>query len=345
MATPEPPGSSIGLLRALPEGWELLGRCRIGAAGPASYPTGCYALAHPATGVALVDVAPDATPNAESRLRRALSAANFWPAFPGYLPVWHGRIELAAWRALPGIMAEGFSELPPLTVPGRAAWIAAARAALATDGGWDVPGTAAQAEPAFEEDGGEEPLPPPRLQRRGPMLALGFLATFALGLAAGAALFSESRPVTVAAAPAAVPSMVSAAPVAATLAEPPAPVQAVARPEPVPMPVPVVALAPAAVPLPASPMPPEPEAAPPAQADPVVPEPAATLPPPANDPVETVAVSLPLPPVAPKAPPKAAAPAPRFDRACTQALYRFQQGERLTPQEAAFVRDGCSTRR
>src|SRR3954469_17032614 len=132
--------AASGLLGALPEGWAMLGRCRTGTAGPVGYPTGCWALAHPTTGVALVDVAPDATPNAEARLRRALGASNVGPACPGYLPVWHGRIELAAWRSLPGIMAEGFAELPPLTVPGKGAWIAAAKAALGEDGAWDVPG-------------------------------------------------------------------------------------------------------------------------------------------------------------------------------------------------------------
>ncbi|RYJ01357.1 MAG: hypothetical protein EON47_11050, partial [Acetobacteraceae bacterium] len=66
---PIPDGTPGMLLSALPDGWRLIGRCRFG------------------TGLALVDVAPDATPNAEARLRRALSAANFWQAFPGTLPV------------------------------------------------------------------------------------------------------------------------------------------------------------------------------------------------------------------------------------------------------------------
>src|SRR3954471_24044308 len=148
-AWPEPTAddatsSSSGLLGALPEGWVMLGRCRTGTAGPASYPTGCWALAHPTTCVALADVAPDAAPNAEARLRRALGSANFWPAFPGYLPVWHGRIELSAWRSLPGIMAEGFAELQALPVPGKGARIAAARAALAEDPAWEVPGAASR---------------------------------------------------------------------------------------------------------------------------------------------------------------------------------------------------------
>src|SRR4051812_44442453 len=187
-AWPEPmaddaTSSSSGLLGALPEGWVMLGRCRTGTAGPASYPTGCWALAHPTTGVALVDVAPDATPNAEARLRRALGAANFWPAFPGYLPVWHGRIELAAWRSLPGIMAEGFAELPPLTVPGKGAWIAAARGALADDPAWDVPGAAPRGPRPMpmaglpEEDEDMEPQPMRRPWRGRTGLVLGFMAT------------------------------------------------------------------------------------------------------------------------------------------------------------------------
>src|SRR5690349_13027029 len=109
----------------------MIGRCRSGTAGPANYPTGCFALAHPATGVALIDIAPDATPNAEARLRRTLAAAHFADDYPGVLPVWHGRMDLSEWRSLPAIVEDGFAELPPITVAARDEWVAAARSALA----------------------------------------------------------------------------------------------------------------------------------------------------------------------------------------------------------------------
>jgi hypothetical protein len=63
--------------------------------------------------------------------------------------------------------------------------------------------------------------------------------------------------------------------------------------------------------------------------------------------------ALPLaPPRAPAAPPVRVsaqqAPSrsgPSIDRACSQALFRFQQGERLTAAEQNFIRTGCSTSR
>jgi hypothetical protein len=330
------------LLGALPEGWAMLGRCRTGTAGPVGYPTGCWALAHPTTGVALVDVAPDATPNAEARLRRALGAANFWPAFPGYLPVWHGRIELAAWRSLPGIMAEGFSELPPLTVPGKGAWIAAARAALAEDGAWDVPGATARGPRAMPVaamiDDEDEDLPAAaRRPRRGRMgLVLGFAATFVIGLASGVMLLSDEAPTP-------------AAPPPISLAALPIPMATPAREVAVPAPAPVatkevepVAAAPLAVVQPVA----EPVAEPPRP----VPVAAAAAPSFGGDdtgePMEVVSASLPLPPTAPKAPVQKVARAPdRIDRACTRAAFRFQQGLPLSAAEQAHVRNGCATRR
>jgi hypothetical protein len=42
---------------------------------------------------------------------------------------------------------------------------------------------------------------------------------------------------------------------------------------------------------------------------------------------------------------QSARPAPVIDRACSQALFKFQQGERLTAAEQNFIRSGCSTGR
>jgi hypothetical protein len=66
----------------------------------------------------------------------------------------------------------------------------------------------------------------------------------------------------------------------------------------------------------------------------------------AGEPLQMASSSLPLPPLAPKAPvQKVAKPPDRIDRACTQAVFRFQQGLALTPAEQAHVRNGCATRR
>ncbi|MEN0076527.1 MAG: hypothetical protein AAGC69_19230, partial [Paracraurococcus sp.] len=196
------PTDDAGLLGALPEGWVMLGRCRAGMA-KSTFPTGCWALAHPTSGIALLDISPNVTPSAEARLRQALGAAYFWPAFPGYLPVWHGRVEATAWRSLPGIMAQGFAELPPLTVPGKGAWIAAARAALADDPAWMVPGAAshgrrpkAMIEPPYDLD---DPPPARSAAWRGRLgMGLALLGTFTIGVVSGVIILSGAEPATAA---------------------------------------------------------------------------------------------------------------------------------------------------
>ena len=66
----------------------------------------------------------------------------------------------------------------------------------------------------------------------------------------------------------------------------------------------------------------------------------------AAEPVEVASASLPLPPIVPKAPVQKVARVPdRIDRACTQAVFRFQQGLPLSAAEQAHVRNGCATRR
>ncbi|MFC7542704.1 hypothetical protein ACFQU2_28990 [Siccirubricoccus deserti] len=185
------------LLAAMPPGWRVLGRCRYGTAGPAVHATGCHALAHPAFGIALIDVAPDATPNAESRLRRALNAVRFWEEFPGNLPVWHGRVEGGALRELDGLVRDAFADMSPLTVPGKSAWVAAAAAALAEDAAWQVPGRPLR--PALAPLMIEHETAAPRHAWRSPRLAAtaGFALTFILGLGAGALLLGDESPAPV----------------------------------------------------------------------------------------------------------------------------------------------------
>jgi hypothetical protein len=401
---------------ALPPGWAVIGRCRFGTGVPGPDATGCYALAHPDVGVALMDIAPDATPNAEARLRRALTAVDFWPDYPGTLPVVHDRVDGTALRSLPWVLERGFAAQPGLTISGGTAWIEGVQRAMAADPAWELPGQPkAQADdppaPVDEAEGGDEALPPPprsrpvRPRRWGRLaaLSLAFAATFAVGLVAGFVLLDTPAPVapqpvvaTVAtpAQPAPAPTAPSSAAVPADTAPRPAETaasvvttpaattpSAAGTPAPAPgatvvaAPVPGPAAAPAspaATPAPVS----QPPALPSADATPPLapaelaaapngiggsgggngaPSPATS-----NPPMETqVSLAAPVEPALPVAPPpapapppirvssaqQAARPAPVIDRACSQALFRFQQGERLTAAEQNFVRTGCSTGR
>jgi hypothetical protein len=362
------------LLTAMPPGWRVLGRCRYGTAGPAVHATGCHALAHPAFGIALIDVAPDATPNAESRLRRALGAVRFWEGFPGNLPVWHGRVEGGALRELDGMVRDAFADMPPLTVPGKSAWVAAAAAGLAEDAAWQVPGRplAPAATPLMIE---HEPSAPLR-SRRNRRLAVGgaFALTFLVGLGAGVLMLDQDAPAPapvraveastqtgqeVAAVPAtrAPPAEAPAAPAPPPmLAARPAPQQEaqplLAAPAALAPATPAMAVAPPAEAMPAeappAPLPVATEAAaePPPVPLPAEPMPAvAEVPPPQSEPL-VLEAALPTPPPPPPRP--AARPARQaqtIDRACRDAVFRFQQGATLSAAEQMHVRNGCATRR
>ena len=300
----------------LREEWRSLGRCRSGTAGPSAQATGCHVLAHPAIGVALVDIVPGAPPNAEARLRRALQTTGFRAGFPGVLPIWHGRISSGELPRLAPLLRQGFAALPPLSLPGGAEWVDGLWHALAQDPSWEASdgtpriGTAL----VLMEEAPPPVPPPPPDRRRGPLLFLGFVASFWLGLAAGLVLISrtELQGRTPSASPPSAPSATAATvkPVATALAQP---VPTAAPP-----------------PLPAGSVPP--------------PEPASAQPGPAA--AEAVPPA-PAPPVS-RAVPRAAAPAPprpAIDRACSQALFRFQQGAALTMAEQVHLREGCATRR
>ena len=339
-----PSGTDRLMLAALPPGWQSLGRCRFGTGGSIGFACGCHALAHPATGLALVDVAPDVTPNAEARVRRALSAADFWPAFPGSLPVWHGRIEPGQMRSLSAILEDGFGALPPLTVPGKTAWVDAARDAIAEDPAWEVPGRSMRTVvPLVSAVEPERDLPPSPRRLGRLLMGLGVVLLFSLGLAGFVTVVTD------------VPAPRSVAPIQpvaeAAPAAPVMPSQALARTQ-APAPVqeeapPVQALASAAPrsqPAP-PPLPPIEQVTLPV----VEPIPVAAPPPPPEPPAATVTRgTLALPPPAPGPPPpirKVSAPAPRIDPGCSRALFRYQQGLALNAAETAHVRNGCATRR
>jgi hypothetical protein len=352
------------LLTALPPGWRVLGRCRYGTAGPAVHATGCHALAHPAFGIALIDVAPDATPNAESRLRRALGAVRFWEGFPGNLPVWHGRVEGGALRELDGMVRDAFADMPPLTVPGKSAWVAAAAAALAEDPAWQVPGRPLQ--PAVAPLMIEHEAPSPLRRRRGLRLAVVacFAVTFILGLGAGVLLLGDDPP-----APdpgRAIEASALAGREAPVLAATRAtPAEAQTPPDQPPQPAPpqeaqhLLAAPAAALPLAVtSPAEAVPAEAPPAPlplvaetaAEPPLvplaeesPPPTAAAPPPEQPVFEA---ALPMPPPSPPRPATRPARRPEaIDRACRDAVFRFQQGATLSAAEQMHIRNGCATRR
>lgn len=311
------------MLAALPPGWSMLGRCRFGTAGPVGEASGCHALAHPGTGIVLVDIAPDVTPNAEARLRRALSAADFWSAFPGAMPLWHGRIELGEVRLLPAILTEGFSTLPPLTVPGKAAWVAAVQDALAEDPAWEVPGRSPRILPPPVIDDEEEDAAPPPRRRGRVMRALAVAGIGGLALAGSMLLWGEAPPP--------LQTAESAPPVLAALPQQqqrPPEVAAPALPRIEQVSLPELALPAATV---------APVLDEPTLGEPVLGEPD---PQPPEAPVEAAA-AMPEPPP----PRRVSAPRPpRIDPRCSAALFRYQQGLPMSAADAAHVRNGCSTR-
>jgi hypothetical protein len=338
----------------LPEGWQAIGRCRQGLAGP----TGCLVLANPGIGIALVDLAPAITPNAEARFRRLLAASappGGGGALPPYLPVGHIRIEPAEWPLLPTLFEATFASLPPLTPSDDPAaeggWVGTVRNALAADPAWVAAGQRG-AEPLAPPaalpilTGTAPPTPgdPPRRAavprrplRRGRLPSwLAFALVFVAGTVTGRLLVSPgtvetpARPGTVRAAetsPAATPFAATATPAGQA-----SPFQDVALADGGILAWAIEAAA-ALEPPPASArqeVPPEPPAPGPAAAEP--------------DPT-------PLPPVVAEAPPpgarRAAAPAPRppaapsLDRRCADAMYRWQQGEWVGWSEMAYLRQGC----
>lgn len=372
---------------ALPEGWAVIGRCRFGTGVPGPYATGCYALAHPKVGVALIDVVPNATPNAEARLRRALTAVEFWPDFPGTLPVAHDRLDTAALRSLPWVLDRWFATLPELTVPGGAAWIEGVRRAMATDPAWELPGhpkAAPDALPAPARGADDAAAAPaaartsgrPRRWGRVAALPVAFAAVFALGLVSGFVLLESPAPVgqaglsaaplhgTAASAPAsATPKPAEAATAAIAVpdrrVEAPKPMVEAVAPAPAPEPEPVAAAPPSSEPQAVAA-----EGPPPAVAEAAAVQSAAgqTLgggSVPASSLERRISLATPIEDVLPMAPPRAppvpptrvaatqqaSRPAPVIDRACSQALFRFQQGERLSAAEQNFIRTGCSTAR
>ena len=117
------------MMLPLPPGWLCLQDCNL--SGQLSQPVVVpFVLMHPDVGVALIDVAPIANPDAESVLRRRLEAARFESIFPGFLPILHLRLDRADLPSTETILRDAFAALPPLSVPGGDGWVSVVRRAL-----------------------------------------------------------------------------------------------------------------------------------------------------------------------------------------------------------------------
>ena len=168
--------TDAALLRAVADmrpGWVVLRDCLLADDGRGTRARVRYALLHPKTGIALLDVPPGATtPGAPDRMRWLLDATDFRLAFGDYPPIVYLCVPSRALSDIAPLLAREFGLLPPLALMGGEAWVAAAQWALA-----------AAEEPSrisgqIADDGRSEPIGPPRPERAEgwsvPRPALGF---------------------------------------------------------------------------------------------------------------------------------------------------------------------------
>lgn len=117
------------MMMPLPPGWLCLWDCNL--SGQLNQPVVVpFVLIHPDVGVALIDVAPDANPEADMILRRRLEGARFESIFPGFLPILHLTLDRADLPSVETILRDAFAALPPLSVPGGDGWTSVVRRAL-----------------------------------------------------------------------------------------------------------------------------------------------------------------------------------------------------------------------
>ena len=83
----------------------------------------CFALLHPERGIALLDVAPEKTPDAVDRLRRGLAAAKFQKTFAGSLPIVYRRLAQEDLLHLGDIVGAAFAEEQAIGLHGEHRWI------------------------------------------------------------------------------------------------------------------------------------------------------------------------------------------------------------------------------
>ncbi|WP_128080065.1 SH3 domain-containing protein [Roseicella frigidaeris] len=114
----------------LPPGWVGLERCNLSPV-PGQTVAVRHVLLHPFVGIALIDIAPEATHGAEPALRARLDAARFGAIFPGHLPVVHLQVTPQELRLLDTILPAAFANLPPISLPGGDGWVGVVRRSLA----------------------------------------------------------------------------------------------------------------------------------------------------------------------------------------------------------------------
>lgn len=171
------------LTAVLPADWTLIGRCRTGD-GTVGDEGGCFVVAHAAIGVALVDLAPCNTPDAELRLRRLLNLVDFAAAHRGYLPIVHCRVDAEGLDGLMRRLDAAFAYEPRLGLRRRTTWVAALRRVLRASGSWESIGQPLPISWGEAEDGMDR-RPGAGLMPRGALAAMALLATFGAGLASG----------------------------------------------------------------------------------------------------------------------------------------------------------------
>ncbi|MBX9697796.1 MAG: hypothetical protein K2X74_00110 [Acetobacteraceae bacterium] len=348
----------------LPAGWSLLG-----SAGP------CHLLAHAEHGAILLDTAPLPTPGAELTLGRTLAAAGLGGSAAGQPPIWYVHLEPERLPRFATLLRDALAaRAGPRSEP-RGAWMAALRSALRADASWTVPGLTRRAASARGTwrlglaglalglifAAGlmvGRILSEPRHMALGPPLERADAMT---ALASGSAAVGPSETSGRAAAALTGPDVAGGASQAPPAAEGPAALASVALPGAVsggtvaipdgarqasgvahPQPASGTAEADAAAP------PNVREAGPTATSDIAAPVPASSLaiaaPAPAALPDIAAANPAATPTIAPVAArPPARPPAPRYDRRCSDAQFRWQQGERLSWAEMAYIRQGCAT--
>lgn len=125
----ERPDGAPSMMVPLPPGWLCIQDCNLSGQLNQSVVVP-FVLMHPDIGVALIDVAPAANPEAEPILRRRLDMARFDSIFPGFLPILHLRLDRADLPATEAILRDAFAAMPPLSVPGGDGWISVVRRAL-----------------------------------------------------------------------------------------------------------------------------------------------------------------------------------------------------------------------
>ena len=314
---------------ALPPEWELIGRSRgslCGHAEPADglrdpFQGGCFVLAHPAAGVALVDLLPDRTPNAEALFRRLLNAVDFSARCRGYLPVIHVAVGPDELPTLLGRIEDGFGYDSVLTIADRGQWVGELWRILQSGITWEALGRPPSGRtPAILPVKGERWALPARLARAS-LLAGGLFGLFGLGFAA-ALLLPPPPEAPPQPAPTGLSALAAVAPAREAMLTPlsaplvtPMPAAADSLPAPVLQPLPAVAAA-----------------APQASADEIVVDPSEPMPQ-----AETRTAAL-----VPGARRTGRTPLP-IDRRCSEALFRFQQGGSLSSQEMTHVRQGCAS--